>query len=177
MMSEDEYITPKQLADELNITKQSVFNHIKKLPSNLVVKKDKKGYHLSPEIAQYISDEVVNKRALASGKAEGKISVNLPARQFPSDPQTKVLQKQIAKNDKLVGQLLDSLEQERQFNRATARTIDEQQATISEQQQTINKQIDDMNKLNRELSELKDHKIAELSEKPKKHGFWSWFSK
>lgn len=50
--------TIKQLADELNVSKQNIRYHLKSLPANLPVRKEKGIIFITPDIEKYILSKV-----------------------------------------------------------------------------------------------------------------------
>lgn len=114
-----ENLSVKQLAEELEISKQAIFKWIDKLPPELTVVDTEEGYRLPPETVQYIKDKVTTNRLKKSGKATGnlvgEVAINLPPTQFPTDQTIQFLKRQLSEKDKQIerkDKLIDDLRQD-----------------------------------------------------------------
>ena len=120
-------ITIKDLAEELEVSKTTIRNHLKKLPEGLAVS-DKDGViGLNADVVRFVRESVELNRLKVSGKANGevstKIALKLPRSQFPTDETIRFLKKQIeAKDDqlkvkdKLINDLLQDLRDQQKYN-------------------------------------------------------------
>ena len=122
-----EILTIKDLAEELEVSKTTIRNHLKKLPEGLAVSDEDGVIGLNADVVRFVRESVELNRLKVSGKANGevstKIALKLPQSQFPTDETIRFLKKQIeAKDDqlkvkdKLINDLLQDLRDQQKYN-------------------------------------------------------------
>lgn len=89
-------ITIKELAEELDLTKQAIRQHLKNMPSNLQTKKDGNTILLPPEVVEYIIERTHKKKR-------------------PQDTSTKALIQQITEKDRQIQKLQQLLDQQQKL--------------------------------------------------------------
>lgn len=90
-------ITIKELAGELDLTKQAIRQHLKTMPSNLQTKKDGNTILLPPEVVAYIIERTHKKR------------------KPQDDTSTKALIQQITEKDRQIQRLQQLLDQQQKL--------------------------------------------------------------
>lgn len=90
-------ITIKELAEELDLTKQAIRQHLKTMPSNLQTKKNGNTILLPPEVVDYIIERTHKKR------------------KPQDDTSTKALIQQITEKDRQIQRLQQLLDQQQKL--------------------------------------------------------------
>lgn len=97
-------ITIKELADELEVSKTTIRNHLKRLPEEFAVTNENGVIILNADVVRFVRESVMLSKLKVSGKATGevsaKLSIDLPVSQFPTDEQVEFLKKQLDEKDK-----------------------------------------------------------------------------
>jgi len=112
-------ITIKDLADELDVSKTTIRNHMKKLPDGLAVTEKDGVIVLDADVVSFIRESVMLSKMKVSGKATGKVSseivIDFPQSQFPTDETFEFLKKQLEEKDnqlKVKDQMIQELLQD-----------------------------------------------------------------
>lgn len=86
-------ITIKELADELEVSKTTIRNHLKRLPEEFAVTNENGVIILNADVVGFVRESVMLSKLKVSGKATGevstKLSIDLPVSQFPTDEQVE----------------------------------------------------------------------------------------
>lgn len=120
-------ITIKDLADELEVSKTTIRNHMKRLPEGFAVTNEDGVIGLNEDVVRFIRESVELNKLRVSGKASGKMStkitLDLPQSQFPTDETIEFLKKQLEEKDKqlenkddIINNLLQDLRDQQKYN-------------------------------------------------------------
>ncbi|MBO0483087.1 HTH domain-containing protein [Candidatus Enterococcus courvalinii] len=120
-------ITIKDLADELEVSKTTIRNHLQRLPDGLAVTNEDGVIALNADVVRFVRESVEMNRLKVSGKASGevstKIALRFPQTQFPTDETIEFLKKQLEEKDnqlkskdEMINNLLQDLRDQQKYN-------------------------------------------------------------
>jgi predicted component of type VI protein secretion system len=110
----NDYITVKQLADELKMTKQGVNKYIKLLPTDLQPVADNQKRLLSVETADYIRDLVATNKSKSTtvvGKFEQKMQMELPPTVVTTPENIKIMFQQLDSKDRQIEKMQNQIDE------------------------------------------------------------------
>lgn len=158
-----EDLSVKELAEELNITKQAIHKKIARLPTELTPNKINGAYRLSPEIVDFIKNSTNEKptdNQQNNQRVEGEV-VALKMLIEELKEEKKKLYKQLDQKDSQLHQVQKLVDQQQQLTLQANR-----------QNERLQLQLNQFKKEEKEKHEEEDNKIEEKKEK-KWWYFWT----
>lgn len=146
--------TVKEIAEELGVTKQTIHNHLKNLPSNLTVKRDNRIIRIDTDVEAYLK-KIVNKN-----------DVNLTQN---NDKLIELYKEQIESYKETIEDLKEDNAYLRDQMKSYTKSIEKTQELLDQQQQLAlitQKKLED-------TESSKNLLIEQNQEMKEKKGFWS----
>jgi len=181
----ENYKTIKELADDWNVTKQSIQYHLKKLPPNLSVKNIDGKILLNKDIIEYLSTKIKIKRDKKSNMPTEKY--NFTDKKIEKDNLNKsdeniTLKDTIKRQSKIIDELFERqksieklLDQQQQLTLQSNKQIEQLQQQLvltTQKQETEGEQKEEKKNLNEELEQAENSKIDPQPLDKKWWQFW-----
>lgn len=162
-MKSKEYITIKELADQLGVAKQTVQYHYKLLPDKENIVSDKGTILLNKDLQEILSAKIGKINTAKSTKESAKKSTKNTSKKQSNSEELLLLKKELKNKDKIIDELFNS-------QKNLQKLLDQQQILTLQ----ANKKIEQL-EMEQEQTEEKNDKNPEVEDnllKEKPISFW-----